>query len=121
MEEVVTGLSELDKLLAQSYEAFGVSDIKQSAELLQRLKQSNYRPVDTDYLQAILNYQQGDYASAAESFTKVNQLTPYINSVDFQEIEASIKAKLYDVAENNTDILLKSNNKHLYLIFLRLK
>jgi len=121
LEEVVTGLSESDKLLAQSYEAFRVRDVKQSAELLQRLKQSNYRPVDTEYLRAKLNYQQGDYASAAESFTKVNQLMPYINSVDFQEIEASIKAKLYDVAENKTDILLKINNEHPLLNLYKAK
>ncbi|WP_339722139.1 XrtA/PEP-CTERM system TPR-repeat protein PrsT [uncultured Paraglaciecola sp.] len=112
LEELLTGLSELDKLLAQSYEAFRVNDIQQSTELLQKLKQSNYRPVDTEYLQAKLNYKEGDYKGAAESFAKVNQLMPYKNSVDFQEVEALIKAKLYDVAENKTDVLLKINQDH---------
>jgi len=121
LEELVTDLSELDKLLAQSYEAFNVSDFKQSTELLKRLEQSNYRPMDTEYLQAILNYQQGDFGSAAESFAKVNQLMPYINTVNFQEIEALIKAKRYEVAENKTDVLLKINQDQPLLNLFKAK
>jgi len=115
LEEVDAGLSELDRLLAQSYEAFRARDVKQSALLLQRLDQSNHRPVDIEFLLALLSNQRGDYASAAESFAKVNQLMSFTNSVNFQEIEALLRAKLFEDADKKVDVLLNINSENALL------
>lgn len=109
LDDISSSFSESDLLVARGYAAFENKDYDSSSKILQQIKDNQYRPVDAEYLSAMLSYQQRDFANAASSFALFKKLKPGLNSIDFMLVDTLIKSKQFEEAEVNTNNLLRIN------------
>ncbi|GAC21990.1 XrtA/PEP-CTERM system TPR-repeat protein PrsT [Paraglaciecola arctica] len=119
LEDIKASLSEQDLLVAEAFTNFYNKDYAQTKAQLQELVKMSYRPVETEYLNALISYISSDYASAVDSFKQIKKLMPQPNTVNFQLVESMIKAEQLDEADNEADKLLKLNSNNPLINFYK--
>jgi putative PEP-CTERM system TPR-repeat lipoprotein len=119
LDELKPSLSDKDWLVAKTFKLFHDNNYEQAKKQLQQLIAKQHRPVETEYLKALDSYFSNEYVASIESFKRVKELMPTLNSINFQLIEAMIKAEQLDEADQESDKLLRLNDNNPIVNFYK--